>query len=241
MRQIFLFSVLSFALLVPPSADAAGTNLWKQWYTFTRSGQPAGYYQETLGLSSDGNEYQVQQLLWERRGGGLVNTFLASSAQKNPQLTPTSFYLKRRAPGNLDIVEGIASGTELGIRVHNSIENRIPDTMLVKFQDSTVLGAFAPLRMALSANQAKTGAPLKFSAILEEGNDGKYAASPLVVQSAGRTKEIQGESCTEFNVKFDGIDATWWVAKNGKLCRMVVPSIGSVLELSTEKAAKQFL
>ncbi len=83
--------------------------------------------------------------------------------------------------------------------------------------------------------------PLRFDAVLEEGENGKFSPTKVVASSTGKSLKIQGEDCQEYEVRFNDIPASWWVTAAGKLCRMNIPSLSADLEMATEIAAKKFL
>lgn len=244
--MVLLVAILQTLTIVSVPVATAAENASSErvrttWYTYSRNNLPAGYYKETLSMRENGSEYEVEQEIWERQGAGLVNTYVNSRAKKNEALTPTGFYVKKRSIRSIDIMEGIANGSELGIRIHRGEDNHMPGVNLVKLDEKTIFGAFAPFYMANMRKTKGEGQEFRASTILEEGDAGKYQAKPFRAQPSGKSTRLAGENCHEFLIQFDGLPASWWITDEGKLCRIHVPSVGTRLELSNEKAAKQYL
>lgn len=218
--------------------------LWHEWYTFTRGGAPAGYYEELVERKPGTNEVSFTQRIVEAGALGGGNTFVHSVANDDDRTSPVSFYVKKRSRTTIDIFEGIMSGTEMGVRIHVGADNSVPDTNLWKITPSSILGAFVPYYLAKQWKRGgfKKAKEIKFEALLEEGDENRKFTPAKVKASASETiVKVLKENCREYKLRFNDIPAIWWVTDAGKLCKMTIPSLEVNLTLETRERAKAFL
>ena len=236
----FILSVLIF-ISAPVSCLGSGKAempIWREWYTFTRGGIPSGFYVENFHRKP--GLLVIEQVIFERSATGITETFVHSEANDNASASPASFYVKKRQLGSVDVYEGIVSGKEIGIRIHVGQENKIPATTLEPLKPGVVFGAFVPYFLSkMGTNKAQQQA--KFESLLEEGDERKFTTAKITAASVATTLKVGKETCSEYRLTFNEIPASWWVTSAGKLCQMLIPSLGSELRISTESEAKKFL
>jgi hypothetical protein len=219
-------------------AVAGEKPVWREWYTFTRGGQPSGFYIENFHRKP--GLLVIEQVIVERGPSGLIETFVHSEAKDNESLSPASFYVKKRQARTVDVYEAIVNESEIGFRIHVGQDNKIPITTLEPIRKNAIFGSFVPQFLA-KIGPNKTQQKLTFESLLEEGEEGKFPFAKMEAEPVQTQMRIGKENCREYKLTFNGIPATWWVTSAGKLCRMLIPSLGSELKISSEAEARKFL
>jgi len=189
------------------------------------------------------DELIIQQKFWEKQGTQLVKSFVQTISTVTAKKTIATYYVKKISPGMINIIEGELMNSQLGVRIHDGNKLAMPELRVMKLTDNTVLASYVPIHLAnlIQKGKHKSGKPLTFFAILEEGKDGRFEPSKIEALPIAHTITINGEQCQKINLIFDSINAEWWITKLGKLCRVIIKQYNIHMEMVEESKAKSFL
>jgi len=105
-----------------------------------------------------------------------------------------------------------------------------------KYNHIEFLASFSSVYLAKKLSSKKK--KFEIDIILEEGDSNKFDPTKIYAEAFNESKKIHDMDCYLFKIILNKIPADWWIAKDGQLCRMNVPSLGINLELAKEKEAK---
>ncbi|MCO5143524.1 MAG: hypothetical protein M9962_10585 [Oligoflexia bacterium] len=234
MNKYLLIITLKITLIFTQSiAYAKNEKKWTEWYLYTINGNFQGYFEESLELRTDKNQLAISQN-WVEQSDGIAKTFIGSVAD-NKALKPVAFFSNREGKTSYKI-EGIEKSGTLSMTFHkDSAESK--EKKSIKISDDLVLSNFIPIYLARLVGQKEE---IQFKALVEDAQDGNFDMRSATAKINGKTKTIKKENCRQFELNIDGISQEWWIAKNGKLCEVFIPSGNSRLVLSSEKEVKEY-
>lgn len=233
--------LLCLACAAPAQARSvkagAITKLWTEWYLVTRNGEALSLFEETAERRPGEQELAITQK-WVEKSGARQETYIGSVSEEQ-SLAPVAFFVERKGRKHYKI-DGRAKGKQLEITFKPGAPGAARTT------ESTPLGAGVYLSSALPTAIARhfKGAKketLAFTAVVEDDSDMNVEVKKGTVEITAEEKKFGREGCRLARMGIDGASQEWWIAQNGKVCRVHYPDSGVTMELSTEKAAKKAL
>lgn len=209
--------------------------LWQAWYTVQVGNTHQAYYSEEIENRPAQKQIAVNQHWWELDPPLTICETVIGAVSSAKDLKPIDFYVEKKTQLATNSTEGRINAGKLQVSLKPSgekIETKVPN--------KAILSAALGLLIAESGKKNKRTIT-NFLAILEDPKDKKYAAQNGQFQLTGESEKIQGETCYAANTLFQGVQGKWWLTKEGKLCRLLLPNAGARIELTNESSAKKFL
>lgn len=243
MKFVILF-LLSFGAVAapakkvatPPTPPADNKILWSAWYTVQVAGAPQGYYSEEVEERPKEKQISINQRWWERDFPlKVTETFIGSVSRNDGKLTPLAFYVEKKTDLGSTNREGRIKDGSLTVTLKPGDEK-----IKASLSKGTILSAALGLLMA-EQGKKNNRKPVEFSAILEDIKGKQYNSQKGHFQLLGTSEQIRGETCYSANTAFATVEGKWWITKEGKLCRLLLPAMSTKVELADEAEAKGFL
>lgn len=238
--RFFILPVVVFSIqtLAAISATAAEPSyLWREWYLYSVSDAPQGYYQEEAEKRTSEKQIAISQK-WHEIDEGGTDTFIGSVANDDDKFTPVAFFSERNNAKRAYKLDARVKKNKIDFTFKLVKPPGVNIKKTVDLKKGMILSNF--LSLALSKHDPKKGI-FSFEAIVEDSRDGKFEARPGKAEMEGKTKQIAGNSCRLYNIVFEGVPSQWWITNEGKLCQVLIPQTQTQLILTTEAEAKKAL
>ncbi len=233
-RSVATILLLAFVAL-PARAGMIKEKFPTSWYVQRADGEVAAIFSEELELREKGNQVAVQQH-WHEKG---KETLIGSVAQNGKELRPEAFYVEVKGNGQAYSIDGRMRDKQLKVKVKHLLPaNLAEETANVREEKGMILSVFLPEYLVTA--KAEVGMPIYFNAVVEDTQDGSYEPKVGKALYAG-TEKIGTVTCKKFLVTFQEIKSQWYVEPNGKTCRIYFPKNKTLIERTTEEAAKKAL
>ncbi len=236
MRSIPL---LILALLYPSFAAAKDRVLWDHWYTVTlgKSKTPYEYYNDRVEIRK--GRIVFQNKAWKKEEDYINEEQLGAFAEDNDELTPLFFNFHSSYRSSETIIDGTVTNKVLNVRIRKGSRELQPIKRSI--QRKLIFSQHFPVWLGKHLSQFKPGAPHSFVTILEDNIDNAFASVSGLLRMEKPDDLAIKLQATRLSVTFQDQPSTWWVDEMGSPYRIEIPKTQTIVERSTEKAAKAFL
>jgi hypothetical protein len=231
-KTLILLSLLSF-----PAFASDSEVLWKQWYLLQVGGKVTGYFEEIAERRTKDKHISITQR-WVEDDGGRADTYIGSVAKDNDSFEPVAFFSDRKSSSSSYKIDGRAKKGTLALTFKPEIPKGQNQKKTIPLTKGVILSNFVPFYLSKKIGK---DSKVAFQAVVEDARDANFDSRIGNAEIFGVSKDIQGQTCRKVDLEFNGMQGEWWIASNGKLCELKIPTNQSVLTMTTEQDAKKLL
>jgi hypothetical protein len=213
--------------------------LWNEWYTITLNHKiKYAIYNEKV--TEENNRYHIQMALTKKEEGFLNFETSAAYVAKSKSLTPILFSFVSQYRDSLTSIDGtVKEPGNWSIKVTRGGSSTTP--IVRRLENDEILSVSFPLWIHLMETYLKNGQFIGFSALQEDSITDQFKAERGQVVKQEQDAFAKTTGTRLFLVRFQNLDAKWWLNASGPVEKIEISSRGLVTNRTTESGAHKFL